>query len=140
MRPSATGGGHVGARHVDERLPVGWSRGVQVDEMADTVGRAVRGAGDHHAAIAVPDENDAVQILEMEQFHDVFDVAIEIHTAAKEVLPFTKSGQRWGVHLVSLSAQQARYGLIAPAAVPAAMNQNICRHSSSPIFAAGRRP
>jgi hypothetical protein len=35
---------------------------------------------------AVADETYAAQVFEVEQLHDVFDVAIQVHVAAKEVL------------------------------------------------------
>jgi hypothetical protein len=91
--------------------------------VADTVGRAVRRTGDHHPAVAVADQDDVLQILEVHQFHDILDVTVEVHTAAEKMLAFAQSSQRWRENIVSVRAQQACDGLVAPAAVPTAMTK-----------------
>ena len=45
-------------RRVGEGLPVTRDKSIQIDQMRDTTWDAIRNPGDHHARIAVPDEND----------------------------------------------------------------------------------
>ena len=63
---------------VDERLAVHRVGGVEVDDLADPVGGAVGDTGDHHAAVAVADEDHVVQVLVEQQVHDVVDVGVEV--------------------------------------------------------------
>ena len=68
----------IGPADVDERLAVDRVGGVEVDEPADAVGGPVGDAGDHHAAVAVADEDDVAQVLEREHVDDVGDVRVEV--------------------------------------------------------------
>ena len=53
--------------------------GVEVDEAARPGRRQrSRGAGDHHAAVAVPDQDDIVQVPVEQQLNDVVDVGVEV--------------------------------------------------------------
>jgi hypothetical protein len=76
---------------VGERLAVGGCRGVQVDEVADPVDGPVGGTGDHHAPIAVANQDRVAQVLEVQQVDDVGDVAVQVDTAAKQVLPLAQT-------------------------------------------------
>ena len=119
---------HHRGSHLDECLAVGGCRGVQVDKVANPVGGPVGDTGDHHAPITVADEDYVAQILEMQQLDDVGDVALEVDTASKQVLPLAQTRQGRGVNLVPLRPQQPRDGLVTPAAVAAAVNQNVGGH------------
>ena len=67
---------------VDERLPVFRCRGIEKDEVANSIGRPIGGAGDHHAAVTVSHENHVVQVFEVQKLHDVGDVKFEIDLRA----------------------------------------------------------
>src|SRR5262245_26195922 len=64
------------------------------------------------------------QFLAMDDADDVLDVRAEIDRGAHQVGAFAESGQSRRIDLVSSLAQQPRHPLIAPAAMPGAVNQN----------------
>ena len=53
--------------------------------LGDPLRHPVGDARHDHAPVAVPDEDDVVQILELEVTDDVFDVGVEIHGRGDEV-------------------------------------------------------
>src|SRR5215471_14475181 len=71
------------------------------------------------------------QFLAMDDADDVLDVRAEIDRAAHQMGAFAKSGQSRRIDLVPSLAQQPRHPLIAPAAMPGAVNQNEGGHESS---------
>ena len=116
------------AGDVDERLPVLGVRGVEVHHAADAVGGAVRGAGDHHAPVAVPDQDHVVEILVVEHRHDVADVQIEVDVGTQQVGPLPEPAQRRRVHLVAGRSQEPRHPLVAPATVSTTVHEYVGRH------------
>jgi hypothetical protein len=97
-------------RYGGERLAVDGCRGVQVDEVADPVDGPVGGTGDHHAPIAVANQDRVAQFLEVQQVDDVGDVAVQVDTAAKQVRPLAQTRQGRGVNLVPAGPQQRATG------------------------------
>jgi len=69
---------HFGAQQIDERLPGLRHESVQIDERRDALGHPVGDAGDHHAAVAVPDEYQLVQSLGADGAEHVGNVRGEI--------------------------------------------------------------
>jgi hypothetical protein len=123
---------HVRAGHVDQRLAVDRVGRVQVHQLADPVGGPVGDAGDHHAAVAVPDEHHVAEVLPPEQVHDVGDVGVEVDARPQQVRPLPQPGQRRGVHLVTGGAQEPGDLLVAPAAVAASVDEHVRRHQTVP--------
>src|SRR6516164_5210021 len=73
------------------------------------------------------------QFLATDDADDVLDVRAEIDRAAHQVGAFAESGQSRRIDLVPGLAQQPRHPLIAPAAMPGAVNQNEGGHGSFSI-------
>ena len=96
--------------------------------MADPVGGPIGHPGDDHAAVAVPDEDHVAQILVVQHGDDVVDVQVEVDVGAQQVRPFTQAGQGRRVHLVPRRPQEPGDPLVAPAAVPTAVHQDVRRH------------
>jgi len=113
---------------VDERLPVDWCRGVEVDDAPDPIGSPVADSGDHHAAVAVPDEDDVAQVFVVEHGGDVADVQVEIDGRTEKVRALAEAGERRRVHVVTVGPQEPRDALVAPTAVTAPVHQHIRRH------------
>ena len=69
------------------------------------ISRAVADAGDHHSAVAVPDEDHVVQVFEVQHGDDVADVQVEVDVGAQQVRPLAETGERRRVDLVARGAQ-----------------------------------
>lgn len=65
----------MGAGDVDQGLSVPRVGGIEVDELRDAVGGPIGGARDHHAAVAVSDEDHVLQVRPRQEVHDIGDVA-----------------------------------------------------------------
>src|SRR4029079_12301974 len=121
-----------------ERLTVGRRGRVEVDELADPVARAVGDTGDHHAAVAVPDEDHVAQVFELQQRDDVADVEVEVDVGAHEVRAFAETGERRRVDIVTRRDQEPNDARVAPPAVPTAVNQDVRRHRCVSPYAPSR--
>ena len=58
---------------------------VDVDELFDAAGNAVRDTGYYHAAIAMPDKDHVAEILALEQTDDVLDVQVKVDADLDQV-------------------------------------------------------
>ena len=130
---TAPGGVHERRREIRQRLTVRRCRGIEVHEATDALGRAIRDPGDHHAAVAVTDEDHVAQIVVVHDGDDVVDVGVEVDAGVQHVRAFAEAGQRRCVHVVPRVAQQPGDALVAPAAVRAAVDENVRRHQSDRI-------
>ncbi|KAK0347484.1 hypothetical protein LTR94_002338 [Friedmanniomyces endolithicus] len=126
-----TGRLHLRGGHYFQRFPVPGMGGVQIDQLADALGRAIGDTGDHHPAIAVPDQDDILQPLERHQRHDVLDMRVEVDVGVQQMGALAKARQRRAMDLMPRRAQPPGDLLIAPAAMPPAMYQHECRHARS---------
>jgi hypothetical protein len=124
----AAGRGHERGGQLGQRLAVHRGRRVEVDEVADAVRRPIGDAGDHHAAVAVADQDHVPQVLVVEHRHHVPDVGVEVDLRAQQVRPLPQSGQRRGEHLVTRRPQPRRHPAVAPAAVGSTVDQDVRRH------------
>src|SRR5262245_60684765 len=70
----------------------------------------------------------------MDDTDDVLDVRAEIDRTAHQMGAFAKSGQSRRIDLVPSPAQQPRHPLVAPAAMPGAVNQNEGGHGRPPAI------
>jgi hypothetical protein len=121
------------AGHVEERLPVDRRGGIEEHQLADPVGDPVGGTRDHHPAIAVTDQDDVAQVLEVQYRRDVLDVVAQVHLRIEQVGPLSQAGQGRRVDLVPLGAQDAGHPLIAPPAVAATVDEHVGRHVNPPL-------
>jgi hypothetical protein len=64
-------------RAVGARLAIRRGGGVQVDQLLEPFGDTVGDAGDHVAAVAVPDQDDVVEVLVEQHVDDILDVGVE---------------------------------------------------------------
>ena len=114
---------------VGERLAVEGIGGVEEHQAPDAVRHRVGCARDHHAAVAVSDQDHVSQVLECEHRCNVLDVTVQIHISIQQVGPLAQAGHGRCVDDVSLRLQDAGYSLVAPAAVAATMHEHIGRHA-----------
>ena len=125
---------HRFARDVDQRLPVGRVRRVEVDELGDPFVGAVGDPGDHHAAVAVTDEDHVDQVAVTNEVDHLVDVGVEVDAGVDEVGALADAQQRRRVDLVAGVAERPDHPVPAPRAVSASMNEDVGRH-----LAASRR-
>ena len=64
-------------RTIVHALAVAWHDGIEVHEARNPLGNTVGDRGDDNATIAVPDEDDARQILDLEHFKNVAYMRLE---------------------------------------------------------------
>ena len=107
--------------------------GVEVHDATDALGGTVGDTGDHHPAVAVPDQDHVAEIFVVEHRDDVGDVQVEIDRGAQQVRSLPQPGERGGVHVVARGPQQTRDTLVAPPTVRAAVDENIGRHCCSRV-------
>ena len=88
---------------------------------------AIGRAGDHHAAVAVADEDDVAQIFHLEQRDDVGDVRVEVDVRPRQVRALAEAGEGRGKDFMSF--QQWTDQTPAPAAVPGAVHENEIGHT-----------
>ena len=74
-----------GTSDVDQRLPLLRCGGIEVHQAAHARRRPIGHTGDHHAPVAVADEDDIGQILEMQDGEHIFDVPVQVDLAVEEV-------------------------------------------------------
>src|SRR5215203_6495706 len=111
---------------VDEA--VGDRSAVQVDVLGDTLGDPIGCARNHDPRVAVAEEHDAVEVLELDEVDHVGYVGVEVDFGACEVHPFAQAGEGEGVGVVPLLSESAGYGLPAPAPEPSTTDQHVRSH------------
>jgi hypothetical protein len=79
--------------------------------------------------IAVPDENDIANVLELKGVDDVGDVHLEVGVGTHQMGTLSRAGQGRTEDIVTLRAKQTRDLVIAPATMTAAMNQDEGSHT-----------
>ena len=104
-----------GREHLDEGGAVGERRIVKVHQPGDSLGDPVRRACNHKTRVAMPQENDIVQILELEKVNDILYVSLQIHLRSSKMHPFTESREGDWVGVVTVISQPAGDGLPTPA-------------------------
>jgi hypothetical protein len=87
---------------IEQRLAVPRHERVDVQEPRDPVRDAVGDRGDDHAAVALPDEHDIVEVVELEVLEHVLDVRPEVDGRRGEMTALAEPGQRRPRHLVTL--------------------------------------
>src|SRR5204863_63307 len=98
---------------------------------------ALRDSRDHHAAVAMADEDHVPQVLELEHRDDILHMRVQVGVGARQVRALADAGERWREHLVAGRAQQWDDLPPAPAAVPAAVDKD---EGHSAIISWGRPP
>src|SRR5690606_11146516 len=79
--------------------------GVDVDQVRDSLGHAVRRTGGHQGAVAVPHEDAVAEVLLLEQGDDVVDVGRQIGLGGGEVGAFAHAREVDGVDGVAALLQ-----------------------------------
>ena len=95
---------------VERRLAVLRDEGVEVDEPRDAAGHAVRGAGDRHAAVGVPDDHDAIAAGALDRLDHRADVVAERRPGVRH------AGQRGRVDDVPGRLERRAHRIPRPAA------------------------
>jgi hypothetical protein len=95
-------------------------------------GQRVGRAGDHHAAVAVADEHDVVQLLGRDQAEHVVDVVLQRDVGPPQVRAIAVPGQRHRMHLVTGGAQGAEDAAPDPGSAPGAVHEDERAHAKSP--------
>src|SRR6266567_8539813 len=108
-------------------------RSVEIDELLDPLRRTIRNASNHHAAIAVTDQDHLTTILKGKHAHDIGYVHFEIDIGAQQMPPLAETGQRRGVDFVAGLTQKARHFPVTPPAVMAAMHEYVSSHRLSSV-------
>jgi hypothetical protein len=93
-----------GQDKVQHALAALGQRRVQVDECSDTLRRCVGDAADHHATIAVTDENNLRKLLMAQHLEDVLYMRLQANVRAKKVSTFPKASQGRCEHIVPRGA------------------------------------
>src|SRR3712207_2638761 len=117
-----------GRLSVEEGEAVGDRSAVQVDELGDTLGDPVGCARDNDPRVAVPEEKDVAEVLELDDVNDVGYVSLQVHFGASEVRPFAETGEGEGVGVVALVSELAGYWFPTPAPQPGAPDQHVRSH------------
>ena len=135
-KPSLTAGrfnfGEV--NHVRDFAVFG-QQSVNVDDALDAVGHAIGHAGDDHAAVAVADEDDVVQIFPEDDVDDVLNVRVEVNVRAAEVGMFAEPGERRAINDVAVGGEQIVHVFPIPTAAPCAVHDDV-----GEFFAGGSVP
>ena len=82
------------------------------------------GARDDHAAVAVPDQHDVLELFHLDQADDIGDVRVQVDVGSAQVCPLAVAGQGHGVDLEPGIPQRRQHAPPDPAASPGAMDQN----------------
>ena len=72
-------------QQVEQAVAVVGREGIEIDQLADALTRAVGDAGRDHAAIGMADQVDAGEILEFQHAENVGDVRLEIDIGIGEM-------------------------------------------------------
>src|SRR5690606_11023161 len=88
--------------------------------------------GCDHAAIAVPDQHDIAQILELQHAEHVSDMRFEIDIGRGKMRALAKPGIARRINVVTGGAQDRPHLLPRPGRRPGAMRNNDGSHRPSP--------
>jgi len=128
----AEGIGAAGRQQAETGLSVLRQEGVEIDERGNFLRHPVGDAGDHHAAIGIPKQNDIRQIRVVDNAGHILDMRVEIDLTAEEVPACADTGQGRSVYVMPRLAQPRRQFPPDHTAGPAAMYQDERRHSFLP--------
>ncbi len=132
-RALAHAGLHIRADHVEQAFPILRHEGIEIDQFRDTALRPVGDAGCDHAAIAVRDQHDVAQILEMQHAQHIGDMRIEIDVRRRQMRALAKPGIARREQIVSGRAKQRTHFLPGPSRRPGAMSNDDCGHLPLPV-------
>ena len=125
---SRSGRPRPGRAQVEQALPIPGHEGVEVDQLLHALGHAVGHAGRDHAAVAVPQQRNVAQALELDDAQHVPDVRLQVHGRARVMRPLAEAGVGRREHLVAGGAQQRSHLLPRPARRPRPMTDEKRRH------------
>lgn len=113
------------AQYVARRLSVCWQEGIEVHHRGDALSQLFRHARDHHAAVGVADQHDAIEILPFDLARDIVDLGAEVDGIARQVRALADSGKRGRHDIVAAGREPVGYASPAPAPMPGAMDQQV---------------
>ncbi len=117
---------HVGGQDAEGAPPRLQHEAVEVAEVAHGLLRhPVRHAADGVAAEAVPDGDDAAQLLRLHEAGGAVHEHVERDAARKGMLALAEAGPRRREHPVPLRVRRVRGAAPAPAAVPSAVDEHV---------------
>jgi hypothetical protein len=114
---------------VEEGLSVEGHEGVQVHEVDQTLGDAVRDRGRDDAAVAVPDQDDVSQVFGLEHREHVPDVGLQPDLPAGQVRALAEPRVGRGDQLVAPPPKERPHLLPGPARRPRAVSDQERRHA-----------
>src|ERR1700677_773780 len=109
-----------------QALAVVRQKGVEVYQGINPGRNNIGDAGNDHAAIRVPDQDDVTKTFPVREIDDVVDMRLQRYGVAVEVRALSESRQRRGEDRVTGSAQKVGEFSIAPPTVPRPMHEYEC--------------
>ena len=116
------------AGRVPQRLAVGGQERVDVDDCVDACAEAGGDAGNHHAAVGMAGEDEAVEAFLADLAADVVDVIGQRDPRMQLVRAHAEPGQRGHDHAVAGLLKLGREPLVSLPAAPGAMDQHVIGH------------
>jgi hypothetical protein len=105
-----------------------WDERVDVHDPLDSLRDTVGSAGHDHASIAMPDEHDVAEVIELEVLNHILDMRLEIDRRRGEMATRTEPGERRPYDLVPLRLQEPRHLAPLPATAERPMDDHERRH------------
>ena len=103
---------------IQQRLAVLRNEGVEIDQLRDAIAGAIGDAGRDHAAIAVAEQHDVAQILELDDVDHILDMGVEIDRRIHQMHALAKSGVGRRDQPMAGRLHQRMHLLPRPAATP----------------------
>ncbi len=98
--------------------------GIDVDKLLDAIGDAVGDAGDDHAAVAVSDEDDVVEVFVEDFVDDILDVGGEVDVGGGEMDAFALAGEGGAIDFPAVVGEEAVGFAEGPGAAPGAVDED----------------
>ena len=104
--------------------------GIDINQVGKAVRKAVGHARDHHAAIAVPDQDSVAQFFRFNRVDHVRDMRLQRDTLRQKMRTFAHPCERNGKRAVTRRPKGRQHTLPTPGAVPGTMDQDEIGHYS----------
>jgi hypothetical protein len=99
--------------------------------LIDSIRNAIGDTGDDAAGVAMPGQDDVIEIVPLNGVDNVVDMRLEIDLRSREMNALAEPGERDGEDVMSVGAQPPRHIAPRPSAKPRARNQYVSCHQRS---------
>ena len=113
---------------IPQRLAVFGQERVDIDQRIDARSDPRRHSGDHHPAIAVPGQHEAIEPGGGDLRQHILDMRGQRDSGMKFACARAKAGKLRHDHPVPRGNQAIAQGIVAPATAPGAVDQDIVGH------------